>query len=443
MSNWLAPNPAAAQVSVDTLIGNAVSDANDAQYQDIGVAISHFSKGDVAAAQALLESVRKKFPKLPPVEILMAKLFVAAKQLPAARAELEKAVRNHPGDPEAYVVFGDSTISDQRFAEAELAYLKAKSLTDAYNENPKRKRDFGIRSNAGLATIAEARGRWKDALPYLQAWHELDPDNAIIQQRLGRALFQTGKTNEAYKAFQEAAKLDAKADNANVLMAQLYEGTGDRPNAVKFIDFAAKQNPQDLKVQLAAANWAIAAGLTKEAEVFADAAMKIDPNSAEAKTARAQAHRIAGDLQKAQALLEKAHLEAPANLDIINTLALTLADQEDPKLIRRGLELADVNRRATTEGNQFSPAATVTYAWLLFRSGQGSQSDQMINSLGNSVNGLNPESQYYLSKILNERGRREVAIQLLENAVKTTAAFPQRKAAEELLASLKQQRTGG
>lgn len=437
------PTSAQAQSSVEVLIGNAVSDANNSQYQDIGVAISHFSKGDVAAARALLESTRQKFPKLPPVEIMMAKLFAAAGQNAAARLELEKAVANLPADPEAYVILADSAVNDQRLTEAELAYAKAKALNDAYNENPKRKRDFGIRVNAGSATIAETRGKWEAAIPFLKAWLELDPDNAVIQQRLGRALFHTGKANEAYSAFQAAGKLDKKAINADVIMAQLYEGAGDRTNAAKFMEYAVKQNPQDAKVLTAAANWAVAAGRADDAKAYADAAIKADPNSAEAKLARAQAARMTGDYATAQTLLEQAHLAAPGNLDICNALALTLADQDDPALRRRGLELAEINRRATTEGSQFSPAATVTHAWLLFKSGRGAQADQAVNAVANTAGNLNPESQYYLSKILAERGRREGAIQLLEAAVKSPNAFPQRKAAEELLASLKQNRAGG
>ncbi len=112
-SVWLfGSRPAEAQITVESVIGTAVSNSNDPQYQDVTDALTRFQNGDVDGARDLLERARQKNPKLAPSEVMLARLLVAAGQLALGRAELERAVVAYPNDPEAYLLFAELALRE-------------------------------------------------------------------------------------------------------------------------------------------------------------------------------------------------------------------------------------------------------------------------------------------------------------------------------------------
>ena len=192
---------AQAQISVEVLLGNAVSDAGSGQYKEVQDAMEEFfGKRNLNEARTLLKAAKKKFPKLPPAEIMMAQMLAAANQGAMARAELEKGVVVTPKDPEFYTLFGKLALQDGRYSDAELELTKAEALNNEFNENPKRKRNFALDINNGLAIVAEFRGtpeHLQSAITRLNSFLKEDPDNVAGYQRLGVLLFKLDKPTEA------------------------------------------------------------------------------------------------------------------------------------------------------------------------------------------------------------------------------------------------------
>src|SRR4051812_14326386 len=62
-------------ITTTMLIGDAVDTTAIAQYTDIDEAIKRFINRDVLAARQFLESAKKKNPGLPPVDLLLAKMY--------------------------------------------------------------------------------------------------------------------------------------------------------------------------------------------------------------------------------------------------------------------------------------------------------------------------------------------------------------------------------
>ncbi len=289
-----------------------------------------------------------------------------------------------------------------------------------------------MRADAGLTGVAENRDQWEQAKQYLKAWLELDPDSAPAHQHLGRAYFKLKNDKDAYEEFQTAVKLDPQLMNADIMMGQMYEDSKNRDQAVKFIQAAVKKNPQNLKVMLDAAVWAMVTNRLIDAQSFADSALRIDPKSVDAQVLRGQIARMTGDLKTAETLLEQAHLLAPSNLNAANQLAIALADSNDAAKKQRALELAQLNLRVSTQGNQVNPSALTTLAWVYYRMGKGADAEKLITRiLAGGV--LNADIAYYAAKILDERGRADDAATLLEAALKNPAPFIQRQNASELL----------
>ncbi len=410
-------------MTAEWLVGNAVSDAGSPQYRDIGEAITRFRNGDVNGARDLLTRARQANPKLPPVEDLMGRLYLTFGQVPLSRIEFEKAVTTYPNDPEAYLYFAQSAIVDHRFTDGELNLQKVKPLIDAYNENLKRKRNFEIQYNSAMAAVNELRNNWEAAVPYLKAWLELDPDNVAAHQRLGRTLFQLGKPTEAYKEFEAAAKADSSAVNPYIALAELYEQAKDRTNAAKSIDYAVQKNPKDLKVQLLAARWALNTNQLNEAQRYADKALQIDPKSLDAKVLRAGIARMTGDLKTAESYLEQASTQAPANPEVRNQLALVLVEQDDKEKKDRALDIAQLNLRATSQGDRVNPEIAATYAWVLYKLGRIDEAEKILAQVLGAGN-ISPDTAYYAGKILQDRGKTDNAIHILERRWRARTRLP-------------------
>ncbi|MCC7083382.1 MAG: tetratricopeptide repeat protein [Pirellulales bacterium] len=439
----LSSNPPKQPLTVGTLIGDAVGDPNSPQYQDVTDAITRAINGDFTQARQFLETAVKKNPNLPPPSVLMARLLFAARQVAAARTELEKAVREYPNDPEAYVLFAQLALGERQFTDAELLLQKAKALSDAYTLNAKRKRNFDINVASGLALVAESREQWDDAIAQAKKLLELDPESVAGHQRLGVYLFRQGKgekaaAEKAYEQFKAAMKIDPKAI-AEITLARLFQSSGEPEKAMQWIDYAVKLHKDNLPVELAAAQLAMDANRLDDAKKFADEAIRIDPDSPEAKLLRAAVARLAGDLPKAESLLEQLHLQFPGSVPAANMLAQVLVDQDDKKKQARGLELAQMNLKAQTEGNQTSRELLATLAWSLFRNGQTNQAEnamlQVLQSTGGQVSS---DYAYYATKILLEpKGKYPEAIQILERSLKNPQPFAYRLPASSLLAELK------
>jgi tetratricopeptide (TPR) repeat protein len=425
--------------TAEWLVGNAVSDANSPQYKDVSEAITRFRNNDVSGARDLLIRARQNNPKLPPVEVMMGRLWAAANQLNSARSELEKAVIAYPNDPDAYIYFAEADLAEHRVTDAEAVLLKAKPLIDKYNENLKRKRNFDIRFNAGMAAVSEDRNQWEAALPYLKAWLDFDPDNVAAHQRLGRALFELGKPTEAYNEFEAALKLDPKSINPYIALAELYEQAKDRTNAAKSISYAVQKNAKDLNVHLQAARWALVTNQLNEAQKYAEKALQIDPKSLEAKILCGEIARFTGDLKTAESYLEQAVAQAPANIEASNQLALVLIESSEKDKQDRAMQIAELNLRATAQGDRVNPEIAATYAWVMYKLGKTAEAEQILSKIL-STGMISPDTAYYVGKMLQDRGKTDDAIKVLESALNSSSPFAQRQATAELLEQLKKEK---
>jgi tetratricopeptide (TPR) repeat protein len=438
-------------LSVKTLIGDAVDNPESQQYKNVAAAIETFRTRDIDGARDLLTEARTAQPKLPPVEVIMAKLFALANLPQQARVELEQAVRRHPNDPEPYLMFGDASIMERRVTDAEALYQKAEKLVQAFNENQIRKDNFQKRVLNGLALVAEARQQWEEAEGLLRQYLKLDAKNASIHQRLGRALFQQAtpsnkKYAESYNAFVAAVKADSNAVSPDVAMGQLFEQSAQdaqrakddakfkdhRKQAASSFTRATSGANADLKSFLAAATWAIQTNQLKEAQNYADQAMKKDSKSLEAKLARALVARFSGDLKTAEQHLNEAFNQEPGSFAISNQLALVLIDTQDTEKRRRAQQLAEMNYRQYERNAE----AASTLGWIYWRLGKEQQAEQALGAVMNS-NQLSADSAFYVATILNERGRLPEARQILEAALAQPQPFANRGNAAELLDEIK------
>ena len=218
-----ADNARAQTMTTQMIIGDAVDTNNLAKYTDVDEAIKRFINRDVLAARQFLETAKKKDPNLPPVDLMLAKMYFLAGNPVAGRAAIEKTAMDNPDDPEPYLILGDQAMQQGRTIEADALYEKGLEAIAKFNGSSKRKRNFEIRGRAGRAGVAQRRKNWDQAVSDLRALLKIDPENARAHNFLGQTLFMQKQYQEGYNEFEQAKKLDKNQPDPNVATALMYD----------------------------------------------------------------------------------------------------------------------------------------------------------------------------------------------------------------------------
>jgi tetratricopeptide (TPR) repeat protein len=441
ISAVLIAEAAHGQITQQTLIGDAVSETGP-KYSDIDKAIQFFTNRDVTNARLLIETAKSKDPSLPPIDVVMAKLYFASNNAAGGRASLERAVLETPSDPEAYLILAEQAVQQGRFIEAESLYDKAIGLLDKFTENAKRKRNFQIAARAGRTLIYERRKDWPAAAADMQELLKVDPKNAAAHYRLGRALFMQKQYPAGYKEFEAAQAEDKNKTmpSPDVSAALHYdqlsqqaegaEATEMQKKAQQFFDRAIKKS--DAPTLVAYAQWLIKNDNLEKAEAALAEARKANPDVLNLLVLSGITARMREQYKPAEDFFMDAVRISPANTDTLNQLALLLIAQPDPAKRQRALEFAGISSRL----NEQSADAQVTLAWVLSQLNQPANAEQALRNamqLGN----LSPDSKYLIAKMLLERNPN-TARQLLQDALQNDSnlIFVNRQDAKKILESL-------
>ncbi|OHB75306.1 MAG: hypothetical protein A2W31_02525 [Planctomycetes bacterium RBG_16_64_10] len=425
------PQPALAQLDSNGLIGYAVTELGP-QYDDVEQAITRYRNRDFEGASEFLTRAKQQHPELPPAEVLMAKLHFAANQVAAGRAGLERAVRDQPKDPEAFLILAELSNAEGRLTAADMLFTRAGANNQSLGDGEKRKRHYQLRILSGLAGIAERREDWAAAQKYLTAWATEDPDNSNVRERLGRALFMQKDFEKAQKAFASARQRDPARPHADVLMARLYHREGNVAEAQKYFDQAIATDGSSVSTRLNCAEWWLERGQPDQAKPHLAMVLKQDPNSYDALWLSGLAASMKEDYPAAEDYLGKAHLRNPTATHILCHLALALAAQKDEAKQGRAAAFASLRTQQDPENGDLD----VTLGWILYRLGREREADQHLNAALKSRS-LSPDSRYLVARVFFERGRNELVAQLLDPALKSTELFVHRREAQELLEKVK------
>jgi len=414
----------------ETLAGHAVP--NEGRARELASAMRRFKDRDIEGCQAVLAAARSADAELPPPGVMMAKLWLNVDQIGTARAQLEETIVKHPDDPDAYLMLGDLDFRDRQVTAAGLLFEKAAALTATFDESAARKRDFQIRCNAGNAAVAEARKQWEKARDHLEAWRELDPDNAAAHQRRGIVLFQLGEEAESLAAFRTAKKIDPKAVQPELAMARLHDDSRRKDVARKLIEEAIAAAPQDASVLVAAAMWYLGQNDLDRSKALADKALVIDPANLDGRIVRGQVARIARDYRTATRFFDEARARSPDSFPATNSLALVLVESNALADRQRALDLANANLTKHPATSPQHVNALTTLAWVQYKLGRRAEAERLLEQVSRN-NALTTDGAYYVSRILVDRGERDRARQILEEVLATEPMFATRPDAVDLL----------
>lgn len=436
---WLgliAVSPLLAQEAQDTAPAAGPLDQS-AQSPEVQNAILKFRNQQFDEARVALDEARKKDPKLPPPDVVMASLFRSANNLNQSIAYLEKGVVNDPTDPEAYLSLATLDLQQQRVTSAALLFDKGYLLAKSFTGNADRKKELLQRAAEGLASTAETRLDWKAAEEHLKTILAGNPNDPNVATRLGRALFNqksAEKVKEAYKRFQELYEAKkSEVSHPDVIMATLFQQGDDMKRAQAFIGEAIKKDGKNAATRLAVVRFALDSRDMKMAEENLKTARELDKTSFESNFYAGLVARYQKNFPESEKYFTMAHVQKPSNNQVIHHLALVLIEQPGEEKQQLALEYAELNARANSDvALQPGREALVTLGWILHRAGRDAQVDNIIQRAFQG-GGVGSESGYHAAKILVARGRTDIAKKILEESLKAKAAFVDRDDAEKVL----------
>jgi len=137
------------------------------------------------------------------IDFQTGKLLLELGKPEEGREYLEKALKLKPESSVAFFYLGESFAATGMMDEAEAAYEKAIKI------NPN-----DAASLSSLGWLYDQKGKNCDvALAFCRQSVEIDPDNGLFRQRLGRLYMKRDLLKEALKEFKKAEKLNCESCN--------------------------------------------------------------------------------------------------------------------------------------------------------------------------------------------------------------------------------------
>jgi len=414
------------------LIGSAVSLSNK-NYPEIEDAIRRFLNNDGLGALEYLKRAEKNYPKLPPANLLMAKIQSLFGNSQAVRLLLDRTVIETPDDPETYLILADQAYRANRTPEADALFRMAEPLVAKFKANSRRKRNFEIRLLAGLAAVAERRGQWDRSYELLTKWVETDPENAIAHARLGMTLFKTDKPKkEALDEFTKARELNTTLAHPHISIAQLFSQEGNVEMARKSFERAYSEEKGNEKTAQAYAEWLILQDELDQAQTVAAALREQSPDSISALFLDGIVAHMQGNTSRSEQALQRVLSLEPRHAMATDLLALLLIESDEVNSRERALSYAENNADHFPNSAQVN----ITKAWVLYQLGRKAEAQKSLGE-GSKAGGLKADSMFLVAKIMVGEGRKEKAIVALKQGIAQRAGlFIFRKQAQELLEKL-------
>jgi tetratricopeptide (TPR) repeat protein len=233
-----------------------------------------------------------------------------------AEADLKQLIQISPENPMGYTKLGQLRALTKRWNEAEALYR------EALNRSP----NF-LDAIQGMVDLDFRRGKSADALQFIQAKLDIDPNNAALYLLQGQSYLGVKQLTQAKKSFSRCVELDGQNLTGFVMLAQVEQGLGEVPLAI-----ASYQH-----------------------------AIALAPGNAGLYTSLGALYEGQGDWQQAQTLYQRALAIQPDEAFAANNLAYILLEHDGNVTV--ALTLAQTARR----GFPNVPNSADTLGWAYYQ----------------------------------------------------------------------------
>ena len=398
---------------------------------DVDKALESFKAGKFDDAYDQLKKACTANPQLQPPRVILAGWFVQAERGKDARSTLERFTVEEPKHPDGYLLNASFAFGEGRITDAILNCQAALQFSADPRWSAELRKRFVRESRLGLVASFERRGDWASVQEQLTGLLNDDPKNGQLRQRLATATFQTGKPDEAFAEFQKAFQDDPAVDPPELRIATLWSAKGERDKTEDWLKKAVAAHGSNPKSHRAYAGWLLDEVKYDAAQLYIDAAVKLDAKARETGALQALLLRHKKDYGPAETAFEQLHKDAPGDPFALGNLAIILVESTDEKKKRRAVELAE----SLVKQNNRAADAYAVLGYCYFKVGRIDDADKALGTAA-SAGQVGLDTAYYLALVLNEKKKFTEAYKILEEAVKARGPFVYRSEARVFLAEL-------
>lgn len=403
--------------------GNAMRRDPRLGHSEVRLAVEAMHARDV---EGCLEHLRKAAaePAMPPEGVLLAYLHLSENRWQQAMAVLEQAAIETRGHPEVYLAAARLALAQGRNLDAQVHFERALTAELPPSWPDGAKHDLATSCFDGLATIAKRRGDWEAVAQTLTQWAKLEKNNANLLDRLGKAHFVAGNTDEAFARFANSHSLDPSMNPPELSMAALATKSSGMKGGQAWYEKAIAKYPADSRVYCEYAGALLTAGRFTDAEVQLDKAVAVDSteqlSAADVALLRGMVYRAQKKYEQAEEQFTQVLEVTPGHFQALRQLPLVLVEQDDEAKREQAVQLATFHARRPAN----SPAALSTLGWVYYRTGKTKEAEELLkHATSASADG---EGLYFVARVLVESGQADdaqKAVQALKDAIERPAPF--------------------
>jgi tetratricopeptide (TPR) repeat protein len=349
---------------------------------------------------------------------------LATNDVKYAKDILKKALKFKPDNLVLLEKLGKINLSEHNWEEAKLI---VQQINNVVNPLSKDLAAFLLgQVYQGQADYPKAIGIYKELLAKY-------PENSDALISLGRSYEALKKRPEMIAYLDGVLAKNPKNLAAGILLAELYGLDKNFAKATALVKDLIDKDPNIPKLYAMLANIKLAENNNQGAIAVYEDGLKKNAESVELSLALASLYESNNRHDSAAKLYEQL-LEKNPRLDVaINNLASILSDNDSDKA-----NLDKAARLAETFKDSEQAYFKDTYAWILIKQDKVTEGLNLLNQIVSAVPDV-PTFRYHLGVAYHKNGNVSLAISELKQALelaKTKGNFPDKKAAEALLAEI-------
>jgi tetratricopeptide (TPR) repeat protein len=366
------------------------------------MAEAHMRNGNRELARDLLSLAVEASNNAPEESIRYARFLAGEDNLRTAEDVLITALRLSPNSLVLFVALGQVYVATEDWPRAEQV---AGTLRRLETEDGRAAAD-GLQ-----VAILSGQDRTDETVAFLEQLAQGGEGGIGAQIAIARAHLATGDGESAIRAIETA--LEEQPDNLSLRFAAgaIYAATGDLPAAEQSYRAVLEQNRQSERVWLELIRVLTTQGKRDEAMAVLNEGLSTLPDAPNLLWAQASVLEQSGDFEGAIGVYETLY-EANSNSPIVanNLASLISTYREDPESLERAYVVARRLRGTDV------PAFQDTYGWIAFRRGD---LEEALEHLEPAAAALSNDAlvQYHLARTYEALGRNDEALEVYRRAI--------------------------
>lgn len=380
---------------------------------------AHKAVGHRADAYTFLQKARDIDPADTAVRLTLASMFLADGRFGPATTEASAVLSKAPKSLDALNLLGSAYLAEKQPAKALETFRK---ITDVAP------RDARGPYLVGLALLAKPDV--PAATRSFEAALSLSPSFVDPLAQLVRIDVASNHPDVAVARVKKQIGIAGDSANLHELLGTVYLARGDRERADSAFRKAIALSPRSAESLARLGALDLAGGKSDQALAVADSSLKVDPKNLNALLTQGVAYEQQGDTKRAKQAYEAALKVNPRYVDAANNLATLLVNEDSTS--SRALELAEMANASSPD----DPRISDTLGWVLYRRGDYRRAAVLFAEAAARMPDQ-PTIAYHLGVARFKAGDATGARNALNRALTSRSPFPEREAAQKVLASLK------